>query len=271
MNTNKRRLTETSPGGGLESVTVGEMSVNDLMVLMQGSIAKTIDEKLTTLPTKDDFEKITTKVEDVSEKLNSLTTENQMLKEKIRSLEEAKGMTDRRMIILEDSIKRKNIIIRGIESQQSVYKAVQNLFTQILKMKSFDIVSTRKIFEKDNKMTVIAELKNEKMVADVLKNTKNLAGSNIFIEVDLNCDRLQHKKIMLQLKHEILKINKSKKVLVRNDKIKVGERWLHWDNKNMLIYNKESAEKILNEIYGEDGAKIDINYNSLLKKLISKN
>lgn len=268
----KRKCPEDPLERGAVGEKVGDMDVHDLLELMQGSIAKTIDEKLKSLPTKEDFDKINTKIEDVSDKFNNLSTENELLKEKIKTLEESKGLTERRLIHLEDTVKRKNIIIRGVEAQQSVYKAVQKLFKDTMKIKpAVEIVTAKKIFERDDKMVVKAELKTEKMVADVLKFTKNLSGTSIFIEIDLNGDRLQKKKIMLQLKNEILEVNKTKKILVRNDKIRVGNEWLRWDNKQILVGDKESAETILTATYGEEASKIDISYDSLLTKINSKN
>lgn len=268
----KRKCLEDSSEMVATGEKVGDMAVKDLLELMQGSIAKTLDEKLKTLPTKEDFDKINTKIEDVSDKFNNLSAENEILKEKVKTLEEFKELTERRLIHLEDSVKRKNIIIRGIEAQQSVYKAVQKLFKDTMKIKpAVEIVTVKKIFEKENKMVVKVELRTEKMVSDVLKFTKNLRGTTIFIEIDLNCDRLQRKKIMLQLKNDILEVNKTKKILVRNDKIRVGDEWLRWDNKQVLVGDKESAETILTATYGEEASKIDISYDSLLTKINTKN
>lgn len=269
----RKRLRAESPSNmGVEGETVAGMNAIDLKSIIQGSVAETMDEKLKTLPTKEDFEQISLKVDGVSEKLNALSTENQMLKDQIKMLEEAKSITERRLIFLEDAIKKNNIIIRGMDCQQSAYKAVQKLLKDKLKIKSdIDIVSTKKIYANEKMMTVKAELKNEKMVSDVMKHTKNLSGSSIFIELDLNSERLQTKKIMLKLKNEILEINKNKRILVRNDRIRVGDKWLHWNKEKMLVCDKEGAEKVLKEMYGEEAAKIDISYKSLLTKINSKN
>lgn len=176
------------------------------------------------------------------------------------------------MLMLEDTIKRKSIIIRGIKPEKTVFKAVNNIFKNKLKIrKRIEIESTKKIQESSDQMTVIAELKSEQMVYEVLRHTKNLNGSSIVIEQNLNCERLQTKKVMLQLKKEILAFNKSKRILVRNDRIRVDDKWMFYNKEKVLICNNENGEKILTEIYGDAASQIDIVYDSLLNKIISKN
>ena len=84
---------------------------------------------------------------------------------------------------------------------------------------------------------------------------------------------------MLQLKNEILVVNKTKRILVLvlvrrefwSGKIRVGDEWLRWDNKHVLVGDKERAETILTATYGEETSKIDISSDSLLTKINSKN
>lgn len=266
-NPNKRQASN-SPEITVENEIVGKMAVRDLI----GLINQSLDEKLKALPSKDDIQQISNKVEDVSEKIDVLSAENQILQDKIKALEEDKEKTERRMLLLEDAVKKKSIIIKGLKSQKSLYKAVDNLFKNKLKISSrVEIESIKKLYDGDEKMAVVVEVGSERMVSEVFKHTKNLAGSNIFIENDLNSKRQQTKKVMLQLKKEILAVSKSKRILIRSDKMRVGEKWFYFNKENVLVCNNESGEDTLKEFYGDSSSQIDILYDSLLSKINSKN
>lgn len=84
-------------------------------------------------------------------------------------------------------------------------------------------------------MTVIAEMQTEKMVEEVFKHTKNLAGSRISVEQELDRERLIQKKVMVELKRNILAVSQRHRVSVRNDKLKVGDKSFMWSKNRKLM------------------------------------
>ena len=120
-------------------------------------------------------------------------------------------------------------------------------------------------------MTVIVELKSARMVADIFKHTKNLAGSSIFIERDLNTERRGNKKLMLQLKKEIQNADRSKKIAVRGDKLVVEGRYFVWNTNNILMCEKREGKEVLQNIYGDTILNVSLEYNTLLAKINTKN
>ncbi|XP_075157855.1 uncharacterized protein LOC142231120 [Haematobia irritans] len=130
----------------------------------------------------------------------------------MKMLREAKEEDEKRLQRIEDQLGKNKIIIKGIESQKALVGPVINLFREKLKLKiDQEIEMVKKIHEEGGKMTLLVELKTYGTVLDVLKKTKLLAGSNIFIERDLRGARLQRKKVMLQIKKELHKLDREKK------------------------------------------------------------
>lgn len=270
--TPKRKLAETSPEDMANQGVVGKMDVSVLMEMMQGSMATLLDEKLKKLPTKEDLDEVTTKVESFTTKMDEIVKENQLLKERVRILEENRNKEHDVIVRLEEKMKRKNIIIRGIDTGKSNYEAVDQVIKSKLKIKtSIEFENIRKLYENEGKMSVIVELNSERMVQEIFKHTGNLKDTGISIECDLGSERLKDKKVLLQLKKYILFISKSKAVSVRNDKMKIENNWFKYNKNKELVCGSQKAEDVLKSVYGDVIACLDLNYANIFNKLISKN
>lgn len=269
--TPKRRFAERSPEFGITDNSVGKMSATDLMEMMHVSMSKLFDDKLQNLATKEDLKKVEVKVETFAIKVDEIVKENENLKLRVMALEENKNKDHKTIVRLEEHMKRRNIIIRGVK-KGPMYEEVDSIFRQKLKINSsLEVENIRKLHESDAKMTVIVEFKSERMVQEILKNTKNLKGTEISIELDLGSERLQDKKVMIQLKKDILFINKSLPVSVRNDKLKIGTKWFKWNNSKELMCGIQKGENVLKTLYGDVISCLDLNYNNIFNKVNSKN
>lgn len=265
----KRRLMETSPDN---SALVGSMSTMELMKVMQEAMSKLLDDKLENLPTKSDILDIKTHMEGVKSDVNRLTNENEELKREIKALREEKEEDRKRLQRLEDQLGRSKLIIRGLPNQKSLYGAVNKIFQHNLKMNTeLDIENVKKIQETGDKMTVIVEFQSSRTVREVLKSTKMLAGSSVFIERDLSGMRLQKKKVMLLLKKELQKINKDKKIGVRGEQLVTEGKTFYWNLKNKLMCGQSCGAEILQNIFGKDIQTINLSYDQLVANLIAKN
>lgn len=255
----KRRHDELTPETHGE---VGKITTIDLMTMIQNSMSTLLDEKLNKLPSKDEV-----KVE-----MNRLTEENKNLQEDIKKLRDDRERDQRRIRHLEEDVGKKKLVFRGMKSQKSPYEAVQYVLSEVLKINtSPEIESSRKIFERDGKMAVLVEFKSMSTVFEILKLTKNLIGSTIYVERDLGIERRQTKKMMLLLKKDILSINKTKKVGVRDDKLIVDGKRFYWNNKQILMCGQKTGADALNDIYGEAAMNICLDYEQIFAKLESKN
>lgn len=265
--TPKRKFNETSPENEKRD-EVGKMSTSELMKLM----SNLMDEKLKDMPTKSDLIEVKETVNEVKSEVSKLTDKNKILQEEIQKLKECREEDQKRMRYLEEDLGKKKIIIRGLDSQKSTFGAVKKLFKEKLNVDNrVDIEQTRKIFEKDEKMTVMVELKSVKMVSEVFKNAKNLAGSSVYIDRELSTERQKDKKIMLQMKKDILKVDKTKRIAVKNDKLVVDGNTFAWNNSKVLMCGKKPGEDVMKDLYGEKSSCIVLNYDEIFAKLSSKN
>lgn len=149
---------------------------------------------------------------------------------------------------------------------------VKKVCNEILKIPDTSILkSAKKLTERDGKVTVLAELDSEESTYIVLNNTKKLSGTNIFIERDLNVERQKDKRAMLRLKKEIGNISNLHRLVVRDDRIRIGDKWFKWSHNKQLICGSLEAEPILKQLYGEQVLSINLQYQYLLNKNNSKN
>ncbi|KAI8129277.1 hypothetical protein CVS40_1345 [Lucilia cuprina] len=266
--TPKRKLNEVSPEKATNKDEVGKMSTGELMDLM----TKIFDDKLKNIPTKSDLLDVKENIIEVKSEVQKLSDENKMLKDEIKNLKKEMEDDKKRVRRLEEDLGRKKLIIKGLECQKSCYSAVKKLFNEDLKIKTkVEIEQSKKIFEKNNKMTVMIELKSVEMVTEIFKHVKNLKGKPIYIERDLCQERQIDKKIMLQLKQNLLKADENIKVNVKDDKLVVDDKRFFWNYNKILMSGQRSGEEVIRQIYGEKVRQLNFNYEEILGTLNSKN
>lgn len=257
-NPSKRFFSETSPDQHPEQAArgrkVSDLDVEDLKMIMK-NINKEVLEKL----------------EIISGDVYALKQQNVWLKEQVDGLQADKELDRKRIVQLEEQIKSKNLLFKGLEAKQAVLDEVSKVCTEKLELPTASIIkSTRKIFERDGKMTALTEFDSTQSVEKVLQKAKNLAGSKIFIERDLNVDRQQDKKVMLQLKKEIKVLSTAHKLAVVNDKLKIKDKWFRWNKNKKLVCGQQDVDVILSSLYANRYSKIVIDYKTLLKNFMSK-
>lgn len=238
-----------------QSTKVNELSVGDLKNLMKETIQETnveIIESVTILSTQ----------------VNLLLEKNKELQEEMEKLRADRERDHRTITMLEDQIKRKNIIIKGLDSENNLRDAVKKVCRDNLKIQSsVSIKSVKRLSNWNGKMSVVAELDSEEAVQDLFKNTRNLAGTTISVERDLNMVKKEQKKVMLQLKRELLSINRNHRISVRDEKIRINENLLIWNKSKELVCGQRNGIDVLCEIYGEAVNKLNLSYNELLIKV----
>lgn len=264
----KRNREDTSPNSADNGSAVGTLSVKDLMSLM----SSLMDEKLTNIPTKKDIEDIKTNVGELSTKFDGLKLENEYLKKEVTELKFEREKDHQQINYLQEHIKRNNIIFKGIEAKTTLEDAVKDCCKENLKLtQDINLLSTRKMYEKDGKIGVVAEFSSGEMVKEVFQNTKNLAGSKIIVERDLTHEKQQDKRVMLEIKKKLKKINQNTRVMVRSARIKIGENWFWWNKQKKFVSGTNNVNMLLKTLYGEGINSVNFNYYEILNNLSSKN
>lgn len=258
-NVNKRYLIETSPDANEERSSerrkVGELFVDDLRQIIKDSNREVL-EKLSTL----------------SGDVENLKEQNNQLKQEVEDLKVDKDVDRRRISQLEKQIKSKNLILKGLNAKSSVNSVVNKIYFDKLKLpKSVKIRYTKKLYERNDKMAVLAELDSSQSVQSALQNAKKLAGTSIYVERDLTQEKQKDKRVMLQLKKDIVAVSKSHRIAVISDRIRVKDKWFRWNKEKKLVCGQEEADCAIKDLYPDVYDKINFNYNTLFEKSMSKN
>lgn len=237
---------------------VADLSVDDLIAIITGVTKPLLSE-------------VSAQVQRLTTEVTKLRTENGEMKNEIRVMKEESDMRSKEITRLEDQIKRKNVVIKGLPSSNVPNEAVKNLCTSTLNIdpQALRIRSVKKIFDKNNKMGVIAELDSEEEVYEILRKTNKLAGTRISIEKDLNSVKQEQKKVMLQLKKDIFQSEKSQRLNVRDERLRIGDKWFYWNQNKELSCGRAAGVPQMEQIYGKSLETIDFNYYNLLRKVNS--
>lgn len=273
----KRPHTELSPE---HQQTMDELTINGSIqseVITQinkyfdDKLSK-IDEKLSNLPTKADFNLVSSQIFAMKGEIKTLREENCALNICIQKLEKEREAERSKVNQLEEQIKKRNLIFRNIDPEGSLIESVKAVCRSKLKLnKEIDVISTKWLNAKDGKISVAAELGSEQTVEEVLKCSRNLAGTEISVSRDLSSFKLIQKKIMLELKKVLLSLNPNITVYVRDHKLKVANKWFVWRKNKQLYAGRSEGISELKRIYGDAINEAAVNYNELEIKTKSKN
>lgn len=239
---------------------VGDMSVDDL---------KAVIEEVSKKIVKDIFEQVQLLTTDVAK----LRNDNTELKKELRLLKEESDLRRRNMLAVEDQLKRKNVIVKGLPSNSSPKEEFRKLCSQTLNLNDHAVTirSVKKIYDRNNKMGLIAELNSEEEVYEIFRKTNKLAGTQISIEKDLNSEKQVQKKVMLQLKKDILQADRSQRVMVRDERMKIAEKWFYWNYDKQFTSGQTNGIPVVEQIYGNVRLNVSFNYLDILSKLYNVN
>lgn len=216
-------------------------------------------------------EEILVNIATLKDEVSQLKTQNEILVKEMEVLKMDRATSKRRLLDLESHIKGKNLIFKGLSMHQANASEIQKLCLEVLKTDPIpNVKSTKILFHKNEMVTVLTEFGTENDVQQILKQTNNLKGTNMYIERDLNIERQMDKRIMLQLKKLLLNYNKSHQIRVRDDRLKIANKWFNWNNEKQLVCGKQNTAEALKGLYGEE-FNLNIKYKILKNNLYSKN
>lgn len=258
----KRSRMESSP----------EMTIapQDLISVITNTINSNLDEKLKLLPTKKDLDEIKVEISGIGSEISNLREENKQLKDELSKVKREYEESKKDMMWIQQQIKTTKVFIRGLNSSREPATEVSNMLKSKLEITP-SLSSVRKIFDRNGKMGVIVEFESTQVVENVLRNTKKLTGTAIYIERDLIPTKQLLKRVSLHLKAKILTVSKAHKVVVREDRIKVKDTWFAWNSDRKLLSGKADGKAELLKIYGDCITNINTDFEQLLEEMSSKN
>lgn len=248
----KRKLAETSPEfETMAKKPVGNMDVEELMYIMKTTMNTLLEEKLESLPTKKDIEDIKSGIASTNAELADLRAENSILKQEIEELRNSREEDANTIRWLEYQIKNTKLLFKGITFEKTAIDSVLKICTEKLHITP-KILTAHTVAQYKGKQTIIAEFDSDMTVAQVLGATRNLIGTDVSVYRDLNPSRRRNKMKMLALKKQILQASKKHKVIVRDDKLKIMDKWFSWNSQNVLVSGNKPAEAILIDLYADE-------------------
>lgn len=236
-----------------------EQRVSDISVASLKAIIKECNEE------------ILGRLSTLSEEVEQLKMANDGLVHEMNLLKDENNMLKRRLNDLETNIKGKNLVFRGLSIQQTNVFEIQKLCQEVLRTpNNIRAKSARTLYQRNGIAAVLVQFETENEVEDILHRTNFLKGTQIYIERDLNAERRLDKIVMLQLRRKLMDFSKKYKIKVRDDKLKIENKWFKWNSEKKLVCGMTSAINIFKELYGED-FNLNVKYNILKNDLNLKN
>lgn len=256
----------------LPEQNVGNIGLNDLMASVAIVLEKALDDKMKNLTTKEDMEFIKNQFHNITSQVDALKLENQYLKEEFLKLKTEREFEIQKLYQIEDQLKQRNIIIRGLTDKVSgINEEVENFLKNKLKMADPILLkSTRKVSAYEGKMTVIAEMDSSYAVEKVLRRGKMLAKTRIYIERDLNTEKQRQKKVMMQLKKDLLSMDRTHRVQVLNERLRIANKLFIWDKNSNLRCGSQDGKIVLETLYQNYALNIDLDFNNIWSKINNK-
>lgn len=221
---------------------VGDMTVE----MLQGLIHKTLESALANVATKEN-------VNQFKDEMVALQMENKEMKRELNRLRAHIEYMDRES-------RQKKLIVRGLRDTTNVREAIKEVLETKLKVENpISIAKTTKIGSGGGKMSVMVECLSYNDTWQVLGKCRNLVGTTISIDRDLSVDEREQRRKLVFVKKEIEKIDSSKKITVRGNKMKIDKFYFSWKNDNFVCGTEEGIRK-LNQLYGKDFSRITFDY-----------
>lgn len=204
----------------MEGSQVGKMTLKDLLA----QIGLLIDSK--GLASKED-------VNEIKLQMNELKDENDKLKQEVLQLREKVRSVERRLDSAENSMKRNTLIFRGLEGLSGTdYEVLRNFCQEVLgvAIAENDVENLYNIsISNSNKKLLKVTFVNNRIVMNILKNTRKLKDTGFYIDKDYSWAVRNRRRKLFQYRKLILSKDSSKKIAIRRDNLILNGRKYYWD------------------------------------------
>lgn len=139
------------------------------------------------------FEQINGNMQIMNSKLDSIVTEMSKIKEENSKLKEIVIKQEEKINSLQREIRKKNIVIKGVEETENeiekvtydkVISIIQKIGITINPKEDIDVVKRIGKYKNERKRPILIKLTKESTKFMILKNAKNLKGTDIWIDED---------------------------------------------------------------------------------------
>lgn len=197
--------------------------------------------------------------------VKKLQEENEKISAELTEYKQRTALLEHDLAQVDKKQKRSNVIFRGLEESSSPKSSVEQVCSQIMEVPNIAVKEAKKTYNRNGKMTVCVELNDESMVYNLLKNSSKLKGSSISVDRDLTRDAREKKTAMLFLKKQLFAIDNTKKVIVRDDRMKIENDWFYWNREKQLMSGNLEGKTALLRMYNDKDRVncLNINYKEI--------
>ncbi|KAF6216403.1 hypothetical protein GE061_000745 [Apolygus lucorum] len=192
-----------------------------------------MNEKFSTLATKNDFETLRVEISELKE-------ENKTLRDEMAMMRESSLQKDRRLEYLELQARKKNLILKGLvfRENEDLYRVVQRFFSEILGfsdrmicVSSVQRVGSRSI----TGGLLLVSLVSLEDKWSIIGRTGRLQGTGYGVSQDYSPEVRHNRFKLLRLKSEIKKMNANAKCVLRADFLTVENQTFVWNDSSGFV------------------------------------
>lgn len=246
----KRHRTFSSPGCADDntSVTMASGKVGDLTMaqLMEG-IKGLLDEKMSTLATKDDLNNIITKVD-------ALAEENRVLKAEVNALKCQERIVLNKLLDLEGRSRRNNLIFRGLScvgKNPDCRETVRRFCSETLGHDRIWI--NRAHFLGKDRKAIIAHIPDDADIDYIMMQAKQrLRGTNFTIHRDFPAEVRMKRSRLTAVRVEVERVSgKMLRMPIFYDHLTIHGCRFTWEDGRLMSGTQDGVEK-LSELLNHD-------------------
>lgn len=156
------------------------------------------------------FTTITNTLQTMDNKLEKLIAENDQIKQENRKLKEIVEKQENKIAALERETRRKNLIIKGVpddgkenweETIKTTMKIIEKIGVNVTKEADIDEAKRVGRYRRNGQRPILLKLTTGNKKAEILSKSKELKGSNMWIDEDYTKEILEERKtLIIQLK-----------------------------------------------------------------------
>lgn len=255
----KKRNSSTSRTMG--SSLVGNMSIQELME----AIGTMMETKLVNIATKEDICILKKEVEAVRGECDAL-------KEQVKALKEANMELKQKLDYNESREKKCNLIFRGLpETDHLTSDIIKTFCKESLRIeKELFIKNAFRLGKKVGARArpILVEFIMQEDVKVILDSKESVKNSSVLIHRDRTLGLRKKRIILMELKNEVIKINKNITVEIRGERLIVNRKVFLLTEDNKLVDQEGDAAGKLSLIIGADIHKV---LAEVLEKISSQN
>lgn len=232
------------------NIKVGDLPYSELMKNLTSNFKKLLEGSLTEVAKREDLRAI-------EDRLKGVEENNTAIRKEIERLEGSENETwtkletlEKRLEDLNNRSRRNNLVIKNlpgaVKSGTQCAKVVTDFFKQALGL-DVRVNRAHSVGRPEDKLTIV-HIPFDNEIEAILSNTRELAGSNIYINRDFSPRVRAVRGKLLKLRKCLKEAGVSDKISLVYDHLYVGSVRIDWNVKDGLVCGKTSALENLRKL-----------------------